>query len=275
MSDPFSSITKLPSRQSSPFDYQQRPFPTPTSTPSQLSSSQQPTNRPQTKPAGGDEEEWTFASALPEGSELPASNDVTVTNSAINVVFAVSRPTSGEHSLRIIAQFTNNTAQTIQDVTFQVAVTKVGLCYLTCSSSYPTLLHSAPLFPSIHFFLHPVSKQTPLTSQNPHIIQMNELNKKKGIALRLNPQSGRTLVPHQRSGITQLMHLSPVAPGSGNQVKVRWKLSYRIGGSTAGAGAAGVQGMAQGLGLGQGQGQGHGQGEVRMEEGEVSSLGVA
>ncbi len=128
--DPFSSISKIPSRQSSPFDYQQRPFPTPMSASSQPSQSQQPSNAPPTSnaAAGADEEEWTFASALPEGSgSLPASNDVTVTNSAINVVFAVSRPTSGEHSLRIIAQFTNNTAQMISDVTFQVAVTRVSI----------------------------------------------------------------------------------------------------------------------------------------------------
>lgn len=129
--DPFSSITKLPSRQSSPFDYQQGAFPTPTSTPSKLPSQQSTTCAPTANVAATaakeEEEEWTFASALPEGSELPASNDITVTNSAVNVVFAVSRPASGEHSLRIITQFTNNTAHMISDVTFQVAVTKVSI----------------------------------------------------------------------------------------------------------------------------------------------------
>lgn len=69
----------------------------------------------------------------------------------------------------------------------------------------------------------------------------------QGYSLRLKPQSGRTLLPHQRNGITQEMQLGGVERGQGNTVKVRWKLSYRVGTETA----------------------------VREEQGEVSGLGVA
>ncbi len=64
------------------------------------------------------------------------------------------------------------------------------------------------------------------------------------------------------------MHLSPIAPGSGNRVKVRWKLSYRIGGG--GGGGGGGSGTAGTIGMAPNPA-----GELRQEEGEVPSLGVA
>lgn len=73
----------------------------------------------------GDNEEWTFASSLPETSALPASSELTVTNSAVNIVFSVTRPSSAVPSLSILARFSNTTSQPISDLAFQVAVTKV------------------------------------------------------------------------------------------------------------------------------------------------------
>ncbi|KAI4210422.1 MAG: hypothetical protein LQ351_006714 [Letrouitia transgressa] len=66
----------------------------------------------------------------------------------------------------------------------------------------------------------------------------------KGYTLRLNPQSGRSLQPLQRNGITQNIEVISVPRGQGDQVKVRWKSSYRLAG------------------------------EEKLEQGEVAGLGV-
>ncbi|KAL8729594.1 MAG: hypothetical protein Q9181_004953 [Wetmoreana brouardii] len=66
----------------------------------------------------------------------------------------------------------------------------------------------------------------------------------KGYTLQLTPQSGRTLQPHQRNGITQPIEVNGVPKGSGNNVKMRWKASYKLGG------------------------------ELKMDQGEVPSLGI-
>ncbi|KAL8796447.1 MAG: hypothetical protein Q9182_007366 [Xanthomendoza sp. 2 TL-2023] len=66
----------------------------------------------------------------------------------------------------------------------------------------------------------------------------------KSYSLQLTPQSGRTLQPKQQNGITQPIEINGVPRGSGNNVKMRWKASYKLGG------------------------------EMKMEQGEVSSLGI-
>ena len=76
--------------------------------------------------SSGDNEEWTFASALPEAGVSPASSELTVTNSAVSVIFSPTLPSGPGTSLRILARFSNNTAQVISELTFQVAVSKVS-----------------------------------------------------------------------------------------------------------------------------------------------------
>ncbi|KAL8648782.1 MAG: hypothetical protein Q9226_005851 [Calogaya cf. arnoldii] len=66
----------------------------------------------------------------------------------------------------------------------------------------------------------------------------------KSYTLQLTPQSGRTLKPNQANGITQPIEINGVPRGSGNSVKMRWKASYKVGG------------------------------ELKMEQGEVASLGI-
>ncbi|KAL8932498.1 MAG: hypothetical protein Q9216_006811 [Gyalolechia sp. 2 TL-2023] len=66
----------------------------------------------------------------------------------------------------------------------------------------------------------------------------------KGYTLQLTPQSGRTLQPNQQNGITQPIEVQGVPRGSGNNVKMRWKASYKLGG------------------------------EMRMEQGEIPPLGI-
>ena len=67
----------------------------------------------------------------------------------------------------------------------------------------------------------------------------------KGFTLSLKPQSGRTLQPHQKDGIQQAILVNGVAKGQANAVKMRWKASYKVAG------------------------------DVRQEQGEVPSLGIA
>ncbi|KAL8687896.1 MAG: hypothetical protein Q9224_005022 [Gallowayella concinna] len=66
----------------------------------------------------------------------------------------------------------------------------------------------------------------------------------KSYTLQLTPQSGRTLQPKQQNGITQPIEINGVPRGSGNNVKMKWKASYKLAG------------------------------EMKMEQGEVSSLGI-
>ncbi|KAL8766734.1 MAG: hypothetical protein Q9209_006556 [Squamulea sp. 1 TL-2023] len=67
----------------------------------------------------------------------------------------------------------------------------------------------------------------------------------KNYTLHLTPQSGRTLQPNEQNGITQAIEINGVPRGSGNNVKMRWKASYKLGG------------------------------EMKMEQGEVASLGIS
>ncbi|KAL1971494.1 hypothetical protein VTN31DRAFT_2115 [Thermomyces dupontii] len=52
----------------------------------------------------------------------------------------------------------------------------------------------------------------------------------KAYTLQLRPQSGRDIPPLQQNGIRQDMAIDGVPPGKGNSIKIRFKVSYRIGG---------------------------------------------
>lgn len=73
------------------------------------------------------EEDWNFSSALPEDSNLPISNDITVSNTSVNIAFRTSRIDNSDSVISIMAHFSNNVASLITEYTFQVAVTKVRL----------------------------------------------------------------------------------------------------------------------------------------------------
>lgn len=57
-------------------------------------------------------------------------------------------------------------------------------------------------------------------------------NSAQGAQLQLEPQSGVSLSPNQQNGITQMIRLNGVQRGSGNNVKMRWKVAYTLGGQT-------------------------------------------
>ncbi|KJX97763.1 vhs domain-containing protein [Zymoseptoria brevis] len=114
--DPFAALN-TPSRQSSPFQAQTaaRAQPPPASSNMDLLGMDSGSNGTSTAAA---DDEWEFASSLPEPAK---PTEITVTNSSIRTVFAVSR--EGEELL-IRSRISNTTAAPIGDLTFQLAVTK-------------------------------------------------------------------------------------------------------------------------------------------------------
>lgn len=139
--DPFAILSNPTPRQPSPFEYQQQSSNrVPSASPSLFDFAQ--STKPQTQPnqpalaaqqnnGTSSEEEWTFASSLPDQANLPPVNEVMVTNTAVNVVFAVSRPAGDDSSITMVVRSSNNTAQPIAEFTFQIAVPKVSIILVT------------------------------------------------------------------------------------------------------------------------------------------------
>ncbi|EON67006.1 hypothetical protein W97_06122 [Coniosporium apollinis CBS 100218] len=131
--DPFAALTSSTPRTASPFQFQQslKPAPSPsaalfdfsddTSTPALASKPPPPATA-----AAPTDDDWTFTSALPDSPKA-----ITVTNSAIKTVFSVSR--QSDDAILISSRISNNTAQPISELTFQVAVTKAEL---TCAQGF-------------------------------------------------------------------------------------------------------------------------------------------
>ena len=134
--DPFAALSSAASRTASPLpnlQSSQKPASSPSASlfdfaspkpavPQSQSSAnpQQPTN------GASVDDDWDFASALPEdGSELPTNNNLTVSNTSVKIDFRVERPVNTDSAISISALFSNNTASLVTEYTLQVAVTKV------------------------------------------------------------------------------------------------------------------------------------------------------
>lgn len=63
-------------------------------------------------------------------------------------------------------------------------------------------------------------------------------------SLRLDPQSSRSLAPHEKPGVTQTIRLQGCQRGAGTTVKMRWRASLNIGGALKE-----LQGSIEGLGV--------------------------
>ncbi|EEH21345.2 hypothetical protein PABG_07864 [Paracoccidioides brasiliensis Pb03] len=174
--DPFTSLVSARSQTSSPFHQLQSFMGTSHSPSAAILDLAQPVSQPAaqttapTSTAGDDE--WTFASALPEDS-APSTSKVQVLKSSIGIDFISSR-NAGEQKIHVVVSFSSNTSQPISEIHFQVAI-------------------------------------------------------EKAYTLQLTPQSGRQLAPLQQNGVRLEMHLNGIPPGSGNSVKLRYKVSYKLG----------------------------------------------
>ncbi|KAK2849607.1 hypothetical protein FQN49_005589 [Arthroderma sp. PD_2] len=51
----------------------------------------------------------------------------------------------------------------------------------------------------------------------------------KAYTLQLRPQSGRDIAPYQKIGVQQQLQMDGVEPGKGNSVRLRYKVSYKVG----------------------------------------------
>lgn len=128
--DPFAALSNSNSRSGSPFQFQSRalpPAPAPASSNFDLLGGAAPAA---SAPVPVGDDEWTFSSALPDQPQ-----DLVVTNSAIKTVFAVTRPNNTE--LVVASRISNSTAQPIEDLTFQLAVTKVSQTPSCTRFAYP------------------------------------------------------------------------------------------------------------------------------------------
>ncbi|KAJ5948615.1 hypothetical protein N7454_001922 [Penicillium verhagenii] len=170
--DPFASLTQAAPASSSLLDLVGGP------------SQPQPAGQ-----AAPEDDEWNFASALPQSNALPSNNQVQVLNTPLRVDFHARRVPNSPRQIYLRAVFSNTTSQPIGELHFQVAV-------------------------------------------------------EKSYTLQLRPQSGREIAPQQQHGVQQDMLLDGVDSGKGNSVKIRFKVSYKLG-----AESREEQGMVPSLGI--------------------------
>jgi hypothetical protein len=130
----FSSFTSAPgSHSASPQPSQRSAFSPPSqSTASDpfaaLSSlSSKPATPAQPAAVTNEDDEWNFSSALPpEAPQLPREHRAVVSNTGLKIDMAATRPSSTDPFINLLFAFTNNTAQPISELHFQLAVTKVS-----------------------------------------------------------------------------------------------------------------------------------------------------
>lgn len=170
--DPFAALSSPAPRQASPMHFQQsvKPQSTASGAVDLLGGTPAPTSHlaQSSMSAAADDDEWTFASAVPD-----TTKELIVNNTSINVTFTVSR--ESDTVILIQSRISNNTPLPVSGLTFQVAASK-------------------------------------------------------GAQLQLEHQTGVNLAPNQKNGITQNIRLAGVQRGSGNSIKMRWKVSYSLGG---------------------------------------------
>lgn len=135
--DPFATLSSVASRTASPLptsQISQKPNPSPSASLFDFASPKPAV--PQNQPAANSQQatngtsaddDWNFTSALPDdGSELPAHNKLTVSNTSVRIDFRVERPENSDSAISISASFSNNTPNLVTEYTLQVAVTKVN-----------------------------------------------------------------------------------------------------------------------------------------------------
>ncbi|KAL7892896.1 VHS domain-containing protein [Trichoderma sp. SZMC 28014] len=123
----FASFTSPPASQSATPqpNYQQQTSPPPAASNAFASFTNNP---PAPKPAAvsNDDDEWNFSSALPteQAPAKPTEHKGTAGNSSLRTDFLAKRSTAVSNSINIVFAFSNNTAQPINELHFQLAVTK-------------------------------------------------------------------------------------------------------------------------------------------------------
>lgn len=84
-----------------------------------------PAPAPAPAPQANDDDEWNFASALPADTPaLPREHRALVNNTSLKIDMLANRTTGSSNSINLLFAFSNNTAQAISELHFQLAVTK-------------------------------------------------------------------------------------------------------------------------------------------------------
>lgn len=143
--DPFSSFNAFNSAPSTsknntpqPPNYQQSAFAAPAQAADPFAALSSPnfgtgfpnapksaTPAPAPAPQANDDDEWNFASALPADTPaLPRENRAVVNNTSLKIDMLANRTTGSSNSINLLFAFSNNTAQPISELHFQLAVTK-------------------------------------------------------------------------------------------------------------------------------------------------------
>ncbi|EPS44586.1 hypothetical protein H072_1380 [Dactylellina haptotyla CBS 200.50] len=134
--------------------------------------------QPQAQLFGNDDDDdfAAFSSAVPPSSRFPPlkNTERELTKASLRIVMETFTRSPADGPLNLKAKFSNTTSESIEDITFQLAVPR-------------------------------------------------------SLQLKMEHQSGTTLQPQQVDGIDQTVRITGVAPGAGGNVKMRWKVSYRIG----------------------------------------------
>jgi ADP-ribosylation factor-binding protein GGA len=90
-------------------------------------------------PPANDDDEWNFASALPpEQPQLPKEHQVVVSNTGLRIDMAARRAGPSDPPIQLLFAFSNNAAQQLTELHFQLAVTKV-CCHLSMWSCDDTV----------------------------------------------------------------------------------------------------------------------------------------
>ncbi|KAI1147320.1 ADP-ribosylation factor-binding protein GGA2 [Nemania diffusa] len=164
---PYSAFSQPPQKTSDPFAaLSAAQFASKPSTP-------QPPAAPAT---ANDDDEWSFSSALPPEASSPRDHQVTVSNTLLRVNMKAVRAPQAPNALSLLFSFSNTSPQQIDDLHFQLAVTK-------------------------------------------------------GYELKLQPQTGRILQPHQENGVTQVIQVwhAGDAARKVDSARLRWRVSYKWG----------------------------------------------
>ena len=128
--DPFAALMSSTARSSSPFHQPKPATPKPSAPSSTLLDLAQPqasAAAPQQAAASNGvsaDDEWTFASSLPE-TTMPQQNKIQVHSSHLKIHFLAKRAPT-QNAIQLQAQFSNEVAQPISEVHFQVAVSKAS-----------------------------------------------------------------------------------------------------------------------------------------------------
>lgn len=111
--DPFAALAS-PVRQSTP----QKPQP------SMFDFANPKPATPTPSAPAADDDEWAFASALPDAS--PATNTFSVSDTSLNIVMHAAREPATPSIITLSVTFSNKTSQPISELTFMAAVSKVN-----------------------------------------------------------------------------------------------------------------------------------------------------